>query len=141
MSDLFGQIIDALGTGLPLLLGHALITVVLLAIGVAIYTQVTPFHERPLIAQGNRAAGVTMAGAIVSMAVPLAATLATSRATVDIVVWGIVAVVLQLVAFMLVAMLLKNLRRMIEDGNLAAAFVLAGVQLAVALLNAGAMAG
>jgi putative membrane protein len=141
MSDLFGQIFSALGSGLPPLLGHALIAVVLLAIGMAIYVQVTPFHERPLIAKGNCAAGITMAGAIIAMAVPLAAMLATSRATVDIVVWGIVAVVLQLVAFLVVAMLLKNLRRMIEDGNLAAAFVLAGVQLAVALLNAGAMAG
>jgi putative membrane protein len=134
-------ILDALGSGLPLLLSHALITLVLLGLGVAIYGLVTPFHEWRLIAQGNRAAGLTMAGAIVALAVPLAATLATSRATIDIVVWGAVAVVLQLVAFVVVAMLLKNLRRMIEDGNLAAAFVLAGVQLAVALLNAGAMAG
>lgn len=141
MSDLFGQIIGALSSGLPLLLGHALITLVLLGIGAWIYTQVTPFHERPLIAQGNRAAGITMAGAVVSLAVPLAATLATSRATIDIVVWGIVAVVLQLVAFLVVAMLMKNLRHMIEGGNVAAAFVVSGVQLAVALLNAGAMAG
>lgn len=141
MSDMFGQIISALSSGLPLLLGHALITLVLLGVGAWIYTQVTPFHERPLIAQGNRAAGITMAGAVVSLAVPLAATLATSRATIDIVVWGIVAVVLQLVAFLVVAMLMKNLRHMIEGGNVAAAFVVSGVQLAVALLNAGAMAG
>lgn len=141
MSDLFGQIFGALGSGLPLLLGHALIALALLAAGAWVYTQVTPFHERPLIAQGNRAAGITMGGAVVSLAVPLAATLATSRATIDIVVWGIVAVVLQLVAFVVVAMLMKNLRHMIEGGNVAAALTLAGVQLAVALLNAGAMAG
>ena len=141
MSDLFGQIVSALSSGLPLLLGHALIALALLGIGAWIYTQVTPFHERPLIAQGNRAAGITMGGAVISLAVPLAAMLATSRETIDIVVWGIVAVALQLIAFLVVAMLMKHLRHMIEGGNLAAAFVLAGVQLAVALLNAGAMAG
>lgn len=141
MNDLFGSILGALGTGLPPLLGHALITLVLLAVGMFVYTRVTPFHEGPLIAQGNVAAGVTLAGAVVSLAIPLAATLATSRQTLDIVVWGIVAVVLQLVAFMVVALLLKNLRHMIEQGNRAAAFALAGVQLSVALLNAGAMAG
>jgi len=141
MSDLFGQIVGALGSGLPRLLGHALIASALLAVGILVYTRITPFHERPLIAQGNVAAGVTLGGAVVSLAVPLAAMLATSLATIDILVWGVVAVVLQLVAFMVVALLLKDLRRMIEGGNLAAAFALAGVQLAVALLNAGAMAG
>lgn len=141
MSDLFGQIVGALGSGLPSLLGHALIALLLLAAGMLVYTRITPFHEGPLIAQGNVAAGVTLGGAVVALAIPLAAMLATSRATIDILVWGVVAVVLQLVAFMVVALLLKDLRRMIDGGNLAAAFALAGVQLAVALLNAGAMAG
>ena len=37
--------------------------------------------------------------------------------------------------------LVPGLRGMIEQGNAAAACVLTGIQLAVALLNAGAMAG
>src|ERR1044071_8776723 len=131
------QILDALGSGLPLLLSQGLVTLLLLAAGIGIYTLVTPFRERALIAQGNVAAGVTMAGAMVSLAIPLAATLATSQAMLDVVVWGVVAVLLQLIAFLVVALLFKDFRRMIEGGNLAAACALAGVQLAVALLNAG----
>ena len=138
---MFSQIIAALGSGLPQLLGQGLVTLLLLALGVLVYTLVTPFREQALIAQGNVAAGVTMAGAVVSLAIPLAATLATSQAILDVVVWGVVAVVLQLIAFLVVALLFKDFRRMIEGGNLAAACALAGVQLAVALLNAGAMAG
>ena len=40
-----------------------------------------------------------------------------------------------------VALLVRGLREMIEAGNAAAAIVLVGIQIAVALLNAGAMSG
>jgi putative membrane protein len=36
---------------------------------------------------------------------------------------------------------MRDLRRMIENGNVAAALVVVGIQLAIAILNAGAMAG
>lgn len=42
---------------------------------------------------------------------------------------------------MLVAWLFRGLRAAIEMGNTAAAIALVGAQIAVALLNAGAMAG
>ena len=59
----------------------------------------------------------------------------------DILIWGVVALVLQLVAFVVAARLIPGLRGMIEGGNTAAACMLVGIQVAVALLNAGAMAG
>jgi putative membrane protein len=49
--------------------------------------------------------------------------------------------VIQLLAFVLASRLLVDLRRMIDAGNIAAALVVIGIQLAVAILNAGAMAG
>jgi putative membrane protein len=101
----------------------------------------TPFREAKLIRAGNPAAGIVLAGAIVALAIPLAATLATSLVTLDILIWGIVALVLQLIAFVAASRLIPGLRGMIEANNTAAAVMLVGVQLAVALLNAGAMAG
>ena len=72
----------------------------------------------------------------------IASTLAASSlVTLDILLWGIVAVVLQLLAFLLTTALFRGLRGMIEAGNVAAASVTVGIQLAVALINAGAMAG
>ena len=59
----------------------------------------------------------------------------------DIVLWGLVALVIQLATFFVAATLLRGLRAMIEAGNVAAALVLIGIQIAVALLNAGAMSG
>jgi putative membrane protein len=137
----FARVLDSLQAGLPVLLPQFLATLVLLAVGVLCYRAITPFHERRLVAEGNVAGGIVYAGSIVALAIPLAATLATSIVLLDIVLWGIVALILQLAAFGIAALLLRDLRRMIEDGNVAAALALVGIQLAIALLNAGAMAG
>lgn len=134
-------ILSTLGSGLPVLALQFAVTLALLVVGVAIYTALTPFNERALVAAGNTAAGIVLAGTLVALAIPLAATLATSTVTLDILLWGIVALAIQLATFRLAAMLLPGLREMIERDNAAAACVLTGIQLAVALLNAGAMAG
>ena len=112
---------------------------VLLAIGVAIYIRLTPFRERELVADGNPAAGTVLAGAILALSIPLAAMLATSVTLIDILVWGLVALILQLVTLGIVLLAMRNFRSMIEAGNVAAAITLAGAQIAVALLNAAVM--
>ena len=134
-------IFATLGSGLPLLLSQFGVTLGLLALGSVCYMAVTPFQEMRLIRDGNTAAGVVLAGTLVALAIPLATTLATSLVTLDIVLWGLVALAIQLLTFVLAAALIRDLRGMIERGNVAAAWLLVGIQLAVALLNAGAMAG
>ncbi|MFZ6765176.1 DUF350 domain-containing protein [Pseudoroseomonas sp. WGS1072] len=134
-------IFETLQEGLPVLVTQFALTLALLATGMAAYMVITPFHEMRLIREGNAAAGVVMTGSLVALTIPLAATLATSRFTLDILIWGLVALVLQLLAFVAATFLIRGLRGMIEAGNIAAAWLLVGLQLAVALLNAGAMAG
>lgn len=134
-------ILNGLGSGLPILLLHFVATVLLLLGGMTAYVLVTPLRERQLLASGNRAAGIVLGGTVVAFAIPLAATLATSLSLLDIVIWGAIALVLQIVTFGLALLLFRDLRPMIENGNVAAATTLAALQLAIALLNAGAMAG
>jgi putative membrane protein len=112
---------------------------VMLVLGVAVYTKVTPFHERELLQEGNIAAATVLSGAVVALAIPLAALLATTRAVLDIVVWGIVAILLQLVTVVIVSHLLRRMRLSIDDGNVAAALPIMAAQLAIALLNAAGM--
>ena len=134
-------ILNTLAAGIPVLIVQFGVTLLLLAAGAAAYIAITPFHEVALMRAGNTAAGVVLGGTLVSLAIPLAATLATSRLTLDILVWGLVALVIQLVVFALVAWIFRGPRAAIETGNTAAAIALVGTQIAVALLNAGAMAG
>lgn len=135
------DILSTLFSGLPILVGQFATTLALLGIGFACYNALTPFHEQELVRQGNVAAGVVAAGTLIAIAIPLAATLATSGSTLDILIWGLVALLIQLLTFLATAFLIKDLRAMIEGGNVSAALVLVGIQIAVALLNAGSMAG
>src|SRR5215472_156567 len=100
----FAAIIDALGSGLPKLIIQFITCAVLLAIGVIIYTRLTPFREREMVVHGNAAAGTMLAGAILALAIPLAAMLATSGTLLDVLVWGVVALILQLVTLGVVAL-------------------------------------
>lgn len=134
-------ILDSLGSGLPVLVLHLAATLLLLGVGIAGYMTITPINERRLIAAGNPAAGMVLGGTVVALAVPLAATLATSHAALDILIWGAVAVLFQLLAFAVASLLVRGLRAQIEAGNTAAAMTQVGIQIAFALINAAAMAG
>ena len=132
-------IIDGLGSGLPMLLLQFFLVLALLVAGIFIYIAVTPFHERELLRNGNPAAATVLGGALVAIAIPLAALLATTGALLDIVVWGVVAVLLQLLTVVIVLHLLRGMRAMIEAGQVAAAIPLVAAQLSIGLLNAAAM--
>lgn len=141
MSETLSTLWQTLSSGLPILLLHFVTTVALLILGGLLYSLLTPFRERELIRQGNAAAGLVFGGALIALAIPLAATLATSEVWLDILLWGGVAILIQLLTFLVFSLLFRGFRAAIEQGNLAVAAVLVGVQLAIALLNAGAMAG
>lgn len=133
------NVLAALGQGLPVLLLQFAVVLVLLIVGMLVYMAITPFHERALMQRGNAAAATVLGGALVALAIPLAALLATSGAVLDIIAWGVVAVVLQLVTVLVVSLLLRGMRTMIEAGQVAAAIPLVAAQLSIALLNAAAM--
>ncbi|MGC2203426.1 MAG: DUF350 domain-containing protein [Stellaceae bacterium] len=132
-------ILDALGSGLPMLLLQFLLVLALLVAGIFIYMAVTPFHERELLRNGNPAAATVLGGALVALAIPLAALLATTGALLDILVWGVVAVLLQLLTVVILLHLLRGMRAMIEAGQVAAAIPLVAAQISIGLLNAAAM--
>src|SRR5258708_39964409 len=85
-------ILDALGTGLPMVLLQFLLVLALLVAGIFIYMAVTPFRERELGRRGNPAAATVLGGGLVTLAMPPAALLATTGAFLDILVWGVVGV-------------------------------------------------
>lgn len=134
-------VLKSLMAGFPVLMAHSAVTLVILALGTAIHIQVTPYHEFKQMREGNAAVAVALGGAILGMAIPLAFTLAGSVGVWDIVVWGIVVVVLQLIAYQIAALMLRDLGQRIERGEVGAAIFLVSVKLAVAAINAAAVAG
>ena len=120
---------------------HFGVTLGMLAIGVTIYHFITPYHELRLIRNGNTAAAVSISGAIVGLAIPLAVCMASSVSVWDIVIWGVVTLLIQILAYRIGDALLKDLPTRIENGEMGAAILVVAIKLAVALINAAAVAG
>ena len=127
--------------GIPFLLSHFGVTVLMLVIGVFIYMWITSHDERALIREGNTAAAISLAGAILGLAIPLAFCMASSVNVYDIVIWGIVTLVIQLATFWIIDIWLRDLSKRIEEGQVGTAILLVSVKLAVASINAAAVSG
>jgi putative membrane protein len=132
--------LQAWAAGFPLTLLHAAITMGILIAGAALYALITPHREIPLIREGNSAAAVAFGGVLIGLAIPLAVSLAVSTSVVEIALWGIATVVVQLLVFRLTDLLLHGLPQRIQEGELSAAAVLAGAKIASALILAAAVA-
>jgi putative membrane protein len=127
--------------GVPVVAGHFAITIGLLAIGSAIYAWLTPHRELELIREGNTAAATSFAGAIVGLAIPLAASMASSFVVLEVVVWGTLALFGQLAVYLVVDRLFLGLPQRIRAGDHAAAILLVGIKLGVALIGAASLTG
>jgi putative membrane protein len=115
------------------------VSLVLLYLFVWLYIRVTPWREMALIRAGNMGAAFSLSGAILGFIVPLSAAVKYSVNIVDMVIWGMIALVVQIVAFVVVKMLVPTLAQDIEAGNGAQGFFLGVSALAVGLLNAACM--
>lgn len=135
------DILAGLAAGLPLLFVHFVVTVVLLLIGIGLHMVLTPMKEKELIAAGNSAAAVSLGAATIGLALPLAATLATAQGVVDVLIWGGVGTLVQVIIFGVARFIAPTLPGRIERGDMAAAITLAGWQVSIGLLNAAALAG
>ena len=130
--------IQAFAAGFPVFLAHAGVTVAILFAAVALYVLLTPHKEITLIREGNTAAAISLAGVLVGLAIPLAASLKASTNVIEIGLWGAVTVVVQLLVFRLVDLVLRGLPKRIQEGEISAAALLVGAKLATALVIAAA---
>jgi putative membrane protein len=134
-------VIESFFAGFPVLIGHFALTIGILGLGSVIYIWLTPYHEMKLIKAGNTAAALSLSGAIVGLALPLAVAMAGSVNAFDILIWGALTLVIQLGAYRVADMMLRGLPERIENDEIGAAILVVGVKLAVAMINAAAVTG
>ncbi len=131
----------ALLSGLPFFISHVFLTLALLFVGTTIYVLLTPIKEIHLIKTGNIAAAISFSGALLGIGIPLASSLSVSNSLVEILIWGITAVVFQLLCYKLADRFLNELGERITKGELAAAILLFSIKISVSLVNAAAIIG
>jgi putative membrane protein len=126
---------------LPGFLAYFATGVVLIGVFTLLYSNLTPHREFALIRDGNNAAAIAMVGGLLGFVVPLASVIAHSVALIEVAVWGLIALFVQLGGFLLARTVLPHLPQSIEAGNVADALFLAGLSLALGILDAACMAG
>lgn len=105
-----------------------------------VYQWSTPYNERALIREGNSAAALALAGALIGYVLPLASALEHTVSLPEFAVWALLAGVIQVVAVTIVRrVVMRDFSDRIVRGELAAAIYMVGISISVGILNAACM--
>ncbi|MFN3506963.1 MAG: DUF350 domain-containing protein [Allorhizobium sp.] len=126
-------------TGLPAFLSYFVSGLGCFAAFALIYTWITPHKETRLIREGNLAAVVAFLGALIGFSLPLASAAAHSVSLADFIIWAVIGIALQVLAFYIANLTMKDLHSKITEGNVAAGLWSGGIAVAIGILNAACM--
>ena len=126
-------------TGLPAFAIYFAVCIAMVVAFVFIYIRITPYHEIALIREGNLAAAASLGGALLGFVIPLARSVTQSANLADMVLWGAIALVVQLVVYWIVTRVIPGLHDGISQNKVAHGTFLGAVSLASGILNAACM--
>lgn len=117
------------------------VSIGLLIAGIIIFVYTTKTKEFALIGQGNKAAGIVVAGRTIGLAIILNSAIANSISLGDLSIWALVGIVTQVVANYLVEVLTPkfNVEEALEKDNVAVGIALAGMFISIGLIIAGCL--
>lgn len=133
--------LESLANGFPYLISYLALVTAIYVVGLVVYVKLTPHKEIALIQQGNMAAAISFSGLVIGLALPLAACLIVKISMMDVLVWGVVSVLMQLFLFRLTDIIFSNLPQRITDDELPTATVLVAFKIAGSIILAVAIAG
>jgi putative membrane protein len=115
------------------------LSIVFVALYLAIYVHATPYREFALIRAGNPAAAASLSGSLLGFVLPLASAVVNSVNPLDMALWAAIALVVQIVVYLAVRFLVPDVARHIPEGKVGAGVFLGVVSLAAGILNAACM--
>jgi putative membrane protein len=116
---------------------HLATAVVLVLVFFIIYTRITPYNEVLLIRQGNHAAALSLAGALIGFSLTVASALLHTSDWSHFAGWSAGALLVQVLVFNVTTRLLNMSKDQIEADNSAFGGLLGAISLSVGLVNAG----
>jgi len=118
---------------------HFVAAVLLVGLFIFIYIHITPYREIKLIREGNQAAAYSLCGALLGFIIPLAIAIAQSVSFLDMLLWGGIALIIQLLVFVCARLVVPNLAEDIPAGKLAQGMFVGAFSLGIGILNAASM--
>jgi putative membrane protein len=122
--------------GVPNFLLYLALGLGLLVAFFVVYLWVTPHDELRLIRGGNSAAAMSLGGAVLGFIFPLGMVIAHHATYAAVAFWGIVALIVQVLAFFLARALMPGLPQAIEGGKNSVGAFSGLVAITVGILNA-----
>jgi len=104
-----------------------------------IYALITPWREFALIRVGNSAAAIALVGALLGFCLPLANTIAYSSSLTDVVLWSLVALLVQAAVHIALRFMMPYLKQAIEANETASGITAGGFSLSFGLINAACL--
>ncbi len=136
------MLIETLGTslqGLGAFAAYFGLSLALLMTFVLIYVTITPYKEILLIRENNTAAALSFSGALAGFAIPLGSAVAHSVSLVDMLIWGLVAMCVQILTYFGVRVVFPNLPADIPLNHIPKGIVLGAISVIIGYLNAMCM--
>lgn len=118
---------------------HLLSGFVLVAVFFGLYTKITPFDEVALIRQGNLAAALSLAGAIIGFCLTLASSILHSDTFVMFLIWGTGAMIVQAATYAAITRVIPQMNEAINANNVAMGALMATASLAIGIVNAACL--
>ncbi len=112
---------------------------VMLGVFTVVYTTVTRYKEFDLIREGNIAAVLSYSGALVGFSFTLCSSIAIHASFLMFVVWGVAAMAVQLVVYVIMAQAIRGLNEAIEENNIAMGGLIGSISLAAGIVNAACL--
>ena len=126
-------------TDLTDFLAFFVVSLLLMIVFVAVYTSITRHSEIKLIKENSVAAAVAFSGSMIGFALPLASAMINSRTILEMIIWGVVALIVQIVVYLLVRLPMPRVSERIENNEIAAGIWLGASSLIAGILNAASM--
>ncbi|MBY0539815.1 MAG: DUF350 domain-containing protein [Campylobacterales bacterium] len=107
-----------------------------------LYALVTPYDDYKLIFEDNNiAAALGFGGAIIGVSIPLYSALVNSISYTDFIIWGVIAILIQLIFALIVTRISGkySLESKISQGVVPVGIIMAFLSICIGLLNAGSM--
>lgn len=126
-------------SGLPEFLLYFVVAVGLVALYLTVYTLATSHNEFALIRQNVLSAAVALGFSLIGFALPLSSAIVHAQNVIDCIIWGLVALIVQILSYWLVRLIMPNLSDRIAGGELSAALFLGAASLTAGMVNAASM--
>ena len=125
--------------GLPAFLAYFCVSLVAVVLYAVVYAWITHHDEYELIRRNNPGAAIALGLSMLGFSLPLASAVAHAANIVDCIIWSIIALLVQIIAYYVARIAVPELSERIEKGEMAAAIWLGLASVTAGVLSAASM--